>query len=482
MTLRRWVVGLLAAGVLVACAGGDDDSIPIGGRGGASGSGGSGDSTGTGGAGATGGTGATGGSGTTTGGSGATGGTSTATGGSSDGGSSDGGSSAGSGGDAETGGTPSQGGEPATGGNSTSGGEDGSGGSGMTCTDCASGACLASGECVECTADAHCSGDKPLCDTEQHVCVACLPSDDRCDEGSYCAEDLTCVPGCKNADSCASGVCGANHDCEQCVADSECAEGRVCSLGSCTDKCSDENECSSGSCCAEHCVDTTSNVNHCGGCDIACSEAQFCGVSGCTDTMLSNVCEQGKAVALLDGLSTDDPATRALLATLGGCSTPPTTREVSQDERDVINPDTGRLIAAGTELIVAAGGDFGQKLVNYFETAAIAPVFDTVSGDNLEFHLRDGGQAIVSVPAKSITDKHDYFVVELVRDPTTGAVALVTYGLGSPGTNAAVWYFANVMFADRENLTSDWYVYQWDDTDEVAGPSAGDEFVRKTAP
>jgi hypothetical protein len=443
MITRHWVVGMLAAGVLAtACSGGDDD-------GGAS----------------------TGGAATRGGSGGSTGGSQNQQGGTATGGEAP----------SETGGD----GPSSTGGVSSQGGEPGTGGSGNPCASCDSGACLSATECVECTADEHCKDSaKPACDTDAHVCVECLPTADTCPSGSYCTSDFTCTSGCKDDDSCASGSCSAAHDCAQCVSDSECADGRVCSTGTCMETCSSDDDCGSNSCCSDHCVDLGGSVEHCGACGTACAASEFCGQNGCAEAVLSNVCEYAKAVALLDGLTTDDPATRALVKTLAdGCSTPLTQREVNQTVRDVINPSTGRLLTPGGELIVAAGGNFGQKLVDFVATEQIAPVFDALQGDNIELRLHGTGQPlIVSVPHAAITDTHDVFVVELVRDPVTGSAALIAFGLGSPGTDAAVWYFTNVMFPDRANLTSNWYVYEWTDSDGTPGPSADDDFVRHTEP
>ena len=61
---------------------------------------------------------------------------------------------------------------------------------------------------------------------------------------------------------------------------------------------------------------------------------------------------------------------------------------------------------------------------------------------------------------------NDVFLVELAIDPASGTLALVTYGLCSPGngTQAAAWYWANVMLPNRSTYTDSWYLYEWTDT------------------
>src|SRR6185369_14052106 len=92
------------------------------------------------------------------------------------------------------------------------------------------------------------------------------------------------ISGCVDGTSCASGVCGATHDCQNCVSDRECSAGSVCSAGQCAVACNAEEgssqACGSGlTCCSEHCVSTGSDRRNCGACETAGGDTQFCGRS-----------------------------------------------------------------------------------------------------------------------------------------------------------------------------------------------------------
>ena len=82
----------------------------------------------------------------------------------------------------------------------------------------------------------------------------------------------------------------------------------------------------------------------------------------------------------------------------------------------------------------------------------------------------------------TVSPAHDFFLVEVVKDPISGTFSLVVYGIESPGTRAGAFYFANVMLpdivgADVTTFTQAWYIYEWTAADAGAGPSLGDTFT-----
>jgi hypothetical protein len=293
---------------------------------------------------------------------------------------------------------------------------------------------------------------------------------------------------------CASGVCDVNGDCTPCVKDDECTGGRVCNNGTCGPRCGDGGVACTGSlvCCTDHCVDTTRDPEHCGACGTTCPANQFCGNAStpvCKDDLIRNVCNTKKATFLLDGLSDDDASSNVLKSAISALCVPaPTSISVSQATSVAINTNTGQPLAGGGELLVAAGGDSTQVLVKYLETSGTSSVYNESPGTNqLEFRRRggaaDGGDAVIqAVDLTTITPTHDFFLVEVVKDPISGTFSLVVYGVESPGTKAGAFYFANVILpnvvgADVTTFTQAWYLYEWTNADASAGPSMADTFT-----
>jgi hypothetical protein len=345
---------------------------------------------------------------------------------------------------------------------SGAGGEAG----GNPCAACTSGLCSASGACVD-----------------------CLPSNDQCPDGQYCTSADTCAPGCKTGASCASGVCDANHDCQSCLSDQECSAPRVCGDNQCAPACGVDQEgsgagCGTGlTCCSLHCVDASTDSEHCGACGTACAKGQFCGVAGCQDSTLAGVCSVAKVTVVLDGQLGNETPARAIAAALAAqCIPAPVVREVSQSEADAVNTSTGRPVAGGDELLVSAGGYYYAHLINYVTSGPVAPVYSIQNGDNLEFRLRATNALIVSNPAGGSHDATDAFVIQFMRDPSSGSLILNAQGFWQSGTSAAAYYFANAMLPTLSTRTEAWYAYQWTDAngdlapelDEITLIAAGD--------
>jgi hypothetical protein len=323
----------------------------------------------------------------------------------------------------------------------------------------------------------------------EHACVECVPgADDKCPAGKYCTAQYACVPGCKNDAACASGKCEATHDCTKCLSDLECGGGRVCSTGRCLDKCGTTPNCPMDStCCGDRCADLNRDPLHCGDCNTACSSAQFCSPGGCKSAILSNVCASPAATFLLDGLSTDDAATATLEAGLASnCQPSPKTVVVAQKDSGLINPTTGKPVGGGANMVVIAGGPFGQLLLKYLESTRATPIYSYYDASVNQLRARattdggmdDGGSdtLVVNAPQSTITDSHSFFVVELMLDPPSGTLMLAIYGVSASGTQAGAWYFVQKMVPARATLDKSWYVYEWTDQDANQMPGDADTF------
>lgn len=288
--------------------------------------------------------------------------------------------------------------------------------------------------------------------------------------------------GCREDEDCASGRCLSNHNCDRCLGDEECRVGLVCGSGTCGQPCSEPGDCGELSCCDGRCVDVTRDIAHCGACggeesSNTCSLDEFCGTEGCNDATIANVCDTALLTVVEDGLGPDEQAAAALGAALvAGCDPPPEVRTVDEATTDALNPSTGRPVIGGGEILVIAGGSFGQAVMAYLENERIAPVYVAVSGDDYVLRRSSDDTLLASVSMADSTDAHDILVIEVVRDPASGTFLLVTYGFNQHGTAAAVWYLANVMMpAPLTTYDQRYYVLEW--TDDGDGmPDGGDMF------
>lgn len=349
---------------------------------------------------------------------------------------------------------------------------------------CGGGICNASHVCEECSAERACANSALKCNLTTKTCEECLTTADECPDGKYCDASQTCIAGCKNPASCGSGVCNASHECENCLDDLECGEGRVCGTFECGATCGgvDDPACALGTeCCGDECVDTERDIAHCGGCSQGCEGTEFCGSSGCTDAVMANFCKNYKGAVVLDGQSGDDAESAILLPELeNGCSPAPAMRFVSQDTPGVLNPWTGQPVAGGNDVLVTIGSAYSNRLVRYLETNRIAPVYQVYIPEPVEtFEFRRSGTdaLLVTTAVATETDTEGYFLIEAVRDPASGTLVVVAYGYWAGGTAAAAWFLANVMLPDLSNFTDTWYIYRWENANVDLRPDAGDTFT-----
>jgi len=163
-----------------------------------------------------------------------------------------------------------------------------------------------------CKANFECtSPGAKVCDTAAGKCVQCTKANDTaCPATEHCdATTNTCVAGCKNDQGCkADGDAGtdgavaarrcdtAANTCVECLADVDCPAGSLCAGKVCSAGCSETKACPVGqTCCTGACVDTKSNVDHCGACSAKCS------IMGATAKCEAGAC----AIASCDGLRGD---------------------------------------------------------------------------------------------------------------------------------------------------------------------------------
>jgi len=131
--------------------------------------------------------------------------------------------------------------------------------------------------------------------------------------------------------------------------------------------------------------------------------------------------------------------------------------------------------------MIMAGGPYFQKALGYLEyEGAASPVSFTSTDTTFSFVRRDTGATVVSSAKSLLTARHDFFVVEILADPTSGTLVAAAYGFQPPGTAAAVWYAAHVLLSDLSTATFTWVVVEWTDVDGDSLPSTGDTFSEIT--
>jgi hypothetical protein len=374
-----------------------------------------------------------------------------------------------------TGGTKASAGD----GSGASGGEGGSP-TQPQCPGCASGFCLDDGTCVD-----------------------CLASNDQCPQGQYCTDANECAPGCKaDGSSCASGVCNAEHNCENCLSDDECIAPLVCGNGTCSAACTQAQEGTANgceleglTCCSLHCVDVTTDSQHCGSCGTACGAGQFCGNTECPsggeggaggagagtacvtchDTTLANLCAITKVIVILDSSTNPSDGNRVTGLAIGqalgtNCSPAPEVIEAEQDSAEALNFRTGRPVSGGGELLVLAGGPFYQVVQGYLEEAGAAPLYWFVGDGFSAYQKTADDQPVVSLPLASDHESHDFFIIQFMRDPTSGSLVLNAQGLWLSGTVAAAFQMENAVLPNLASYDQAWYAYEWTDADGDRAP------------
>jgi Cys-rich repeat protein len=401
----------------------------------------------------------------------------------------------------------------------------------VTClsnSDCPNNGTCNNNRCVQCLSDAQCSGTTPRCNTTTNTCVACLPgATDNCPTGQYCRPDFRCEQGCKTGADCPSGVCLPNRSCQACTADSQCAAGNICQNGTCVGACSATAPCGSGqtccngrceslqvdeancgacgrsctanqACCAGACKSTTA-ASDCGGCGVTCTADQFCDGTACQNKTFPNFCANRNVVAIRDGIPRDNAATATLASTITQyCSA--TTNLTFADDTDpaVVDQDGGALLLGGGYTVVTAGGPFPNLPVKWLErTKKVTRVYFSNNTAGTEFYFKRRLVPDAGMPDPIIVTRlqsacspgadgggggavNDVFLVELAIDPASGTLALISYGLCSPGsgTEASAWYWANVMLPNRMSYTDSWYLYEWTDANLNGAPDVNDTWTR----
>lgn len=175
------------------------------------------------------------------------------------------------------------------------------------------------------SADSTAVGDSALVDTASPIDAGdaggCNPAMDPCPAAQHCdTATKKCVDGCKSDAGCtAPSRCDiVSHTCVACVTDVHCPDGKKCVGKVCVDGCDAAKPCPLGlSCCVGSCIDTKTNVDHCGMCGDTCTVIN--GTGKCVDGACRvSSCKDGWGDCDKDGKSCE-ASTTIELANCGGC-------------------------------------------------------------------------------------------------------------------------------------------------------------------
>lgn len=206
-----------------------------------------------------------------------------------------------------------------------------------------------------------------------------------------------------------------------------------------------------------------------------CGRAEFCDGTACFAVSFESVCEDPLLTVIADPGADDLATAQQLTAALEGQCPGATVRLVQQVDAGVLDV-RGVPRVGGGELLIAPGGPYLQALAFRAESVGYSAVRFQGDSSSAGFALQDGG-VLVSASNDTISASHDFFVIQLIREPQNGALSLSAYGIQSGGTRAAAWYLAHQIVPNRLATADSWMVVEWTDVDGDHAPSAGDTFA-----
>ena len=204
------------------------------------------------------------------------------------------------------------------------------GSNGVAQIDCGNGQCVLNRLNACCTSQPECAANVPVCDGQAGLCRQCLQAAD-CPPGPTgtfrACTNFTCTYACSTQEgfkTCPDGSClpnnqccgGCTAPCTECVngsCQSECSNGQTCGGGGTCQflevgagqACSVDDNCPTGlvcrgTCqcplagqqfCGGACVDTATRADHCGGCNVSCTDVD----SGFVHDCVGGQCTCGSA-------------------------------------------------------------------------------------------------------------------------------------------------------------------------------------------
>jgi hypothetical protein len=108
------------------------------------------------------------------------------------------------------------------------------------------------------------------------------------------------------------------------------------------------------------------------------------------------------------------------------------------------------------------------------EDQRIAPLYWNVVNPDAptasQYVKSSNDEVVLSLPIDEDHDSHDLFIIQFMRDPASGSLALNAQGLWLSGTNAAAYQLIEGMLPNLASFDKAWYAYEWTDKDDDKAP------------
>jgi hypothetical protein len=230
-------------------------------------------------------------------------------------------------------------------------------------------------------------------------------------------------------------------------------------------------------CCSGICTNLKKDPKNCGACGTACNGSQFCNGTACNATIFSNICASANGTVMVDQFPSDNDAGSVLGTALQGCDGGVTIRYLGAAAPGVLD-DAGRPSTGPGDMLVVPGGPFPQPAAKYLDTASLSPIYTRAgAAGTFEAVERKTDLVVKNWDPATLGAGHDYFILELAVEPTTGTLSMVAYGMFGPGTAAAAYFASTEVIPKRGSYTDAWYFYEWQDGNANNVPDAFSEFT-----
>jgi hypothetical protein len=90
---------------------------------------------------------------------------------------------------------------------------------------------------------------------------------------------------------------------------------------------------------------------------------------------------------------------------------------------------------------------------------------------------RASGLVLVNMPVGNFTGSHDVALIMDVVEAATGSDYFLMYGVNEYGTQAAGYYFTNVIAPTLTTNGEHWYLVDWTDNNTNFTPDAADTYT-----
>jgi hypothetical protein len=193
--------------------------------------------------------------------------------------------------------------------------------------------------------------------------------------------------------------------------------------------------------------------------------------------VFADICRFTSGVIVKNGAVEDEVLGPPLgMALARHCQNGATFIEKSQDDPTVLVPATGRPLIGPTQLGVLIGGEYYGRAVGYLDSVD-SPVAVSQSGNNYTATNRATGQVIRTWDLTQLHNAHDFVIVQVIREPTSGSFLVHECGHFLNGTRAGAYYLDTVLGPGLATDTRTFYVVEWTDQNGDQLPNAGDTFA-----